>query len=250
VKVLFLGNFGAGTGALVRMLQACTQLEVLEVTGPPYFQHDSVTGAQFEAITRYGTSIRALRVFLMEVSMFQETNLLTLCQMPNLSHLNIGSIELFTDNVWEAFAACPHLCANLRVLELPYLSGTFSDEALCTFLGRLSGLKKLDLTSSMRVNDEVLRTVSHLTTLQELSIVGYSNYSDRAIIALAEGCPALRSLHIDIDEQDTPFTSVVQHLWQLLRPQLVFNAKPGCNPCGGGIWANVLDVTREQDVPW
>jgi hypothetical protein len=249
LKLLGLGNFGTGTAALIRVLQVCTQLEALDIF--PIFpcEHDAATGAQFEAITRYGTHIRALRVCLLGMSDFNGINVQSLCQMPRLSHVNISNLEVLSDDLWQAFAACQHFCANLRELELPCLTGTFSDEAFCTFLSRLSGLRKLDLLAYACVNDEVLRTISHSATLEELGISGCSSFTYIGIITLAEGCPALRSLHIDPD--GTPFTPAVKHLWQLLRPQLVFfDTRRALRFSPVSTWERNWDATREGDVVW
>jgi hypothetical protein len=182
------------------------------------------------------------------MSVFSAANLLTLCQMQHLSHVHICSLELLSDEVWEALAACTHLCANLRELDLRFLSGTFSDEAFCAFLGRLSKLKRLCLSASERANDAVLRTISSSSTLEELDIYQCSNYTDQAIMALAEGCPALRSLQIGTVE--TPFTPVVHHLWQLLRPQLAFNARVSRSPLPPTIWERIQDVMRQEEILW
>jgi hypothetical protein len=85
----------------------------------------------------------------------------------------------------------------------------------------------------------------HLT---EVHLSGVSGVTQEGVWQLAKGCAALRTVYVE--DAHSEFPRVLRQRVQQLRPALRFVEKLDYPAPGVGFWWDLLDVTREVDVPW
>jgi hypothetical protein len=238
LKVLGFGNAGDKTDALIRMLNACGALEVVDLEFCA--NNGRLRGAYVEAIAQYGANIRALRVS----GVYTAGSVTAILQMRNLSRLVIGSMKLPSDAALQELVASAGFCADLQELEVNFLNGEFTVTGLATLLRSLPRLQKVSFQECDFICAAFLRILGACSTVEVLRIAGCELTED-GLVALATGFPALKEMHIDSD-MTRVCTYAAQSLWCLLRPQLkIVVANSSYYDEGfSGFWGDLTDLTK------
>jgi hypothetical protein len=252
LKVLGVANINYETDALIRMLKACVNIEVVDLVPSKCCNIFSLSDAHVEAIVRYGANIRALRVCGVYVagSVTVANSLIAVLQMRNLSRLVIESMRLPSDAALRELAASANFGANLQELEIHYLSGEFTATGLATLLRALPRLRKLSFDECDFVSDAFLRVLGAGSAVEVLRIAG-CEFTEDSLVTLATGFPVLREMHIDSHMADV-CSDAAQSLWCLLRPQLRIIVDHGGDYSGRGFpgfWEDLTDVTKAGCAP-
>jgi hypothetical protein len=120
-----------------------------------------------------------------------------------------------------------------------------SQAALVALVRNLRSIQELNF-HNCDLSDDVLGAIAfHCPRLRELFIIECGSYTDDGIVALAEGCTALRKVCI-ADKENSLLTYLGWRLWKLARPELEFVRNYLCN----ALWSAALDIEREGTALW
>jgi hypothetical protein len=171
---------------------------------------------------------------------------LRIVSLPRLTHL---SVQYASSSSEALFCGLVRHGAGIMHLSLNPRRGEVSAEAALALCRALPQLRVLDADYSEWLSNAVLQALAencpHLT---EVHMSGMCNVTQEGVWQLAQGCAALRTVYVGDAHSEVP--RVLRLRMQQLRPALRFVEKPDYPAEGVGFWWDLLDVTREVDVPW
>jgi hypothetical protein len=228
--------------SLVRLLQACQDIEVVDISGTDD-DNPSATVAHIAAIMQH---CRKLKAFATEAETGLDAAGLAVAErVQDLRHLQLIGCAFSSD---APLIALKQHCHNLTSL---YLSAAGSaglpPNGLLELVKNLASVTELQLDETT-VHDQVLMAIADsCPLLQNLALSLCKGYTEVGVVALAQGCTALRKMQIDPD--DKLFPSVFRLLWQALRPGLQFSDSWGKRSVNF-FWDDLRDIDREEVVIW
>jgi hypothetical protein len=224
----------------VRVLQACPDIEVVEMSAETRLRNSSATGAHVAAVTQHCKKLKALRFSAGATSGITDASVIMVAsRLDEMRHL-----------WWDGFLTDQPMMAlsehgrNLVTLELHARHSDVSQDALVTFVSQLHSVVEIRM-QEFELSDPVLEAIAvHCPRLQILNLYGCQGYTVTGIAALARGCAALKKVYVRQDEQ--LLTPMARLLWQIIRPGLEFPPRNDLT----SVWRNVFDISRDELVVW
>jgi hypothetical protein len=229
----------SGAASLVQVLRSCQDLEVVCINGVAA----SGTDEHIAAVMQHCQKLKAFRAIGVRSGMPNASLLaVATARIQQLRHLSLWNCSLQSD---APILALARHCRAVRTLELKKFTGNFSQVALANLAGSLAGIVELTIRECT-ISDAVLCAIgAKCPQLQILNLWGSNGHTESGMIALAQGCTALKQLYLD-DVARYP-TPVGKRWWSALRPGLEFLH-------GGDTaetrWTALQDTEREEFVVW
>jgi DNA repair protein RAD7 len=173
----------------------------------------------------------------------------------NLQHLQLYAANLITDGMWHR-AFC-ELGPQLEVLKLKWLDASFEDVVVQDMVNCCPNLNRLKLKLCRRLGPDAVEAISHIKTLQHLSLQINREVPTNVLCSLIRRRgPQLRTLSLEkfIDADDTVLGAIHTHCGQLSK--LRFSENDTATDAGYTAlftgWANppltFIDVNSTRDV--
>jgi hypothetical protein len=246
LQVLSYETGKPSTAALLRVLQACPEIEVVSISCESRDEVDTtaLNDAHIAAILTHCPKLKAFRTgdFSGETALSHASLLAIAARTQDLRHLYLWGLshQGSADNL----RALARTCGNLRALELIGSDG-LDFAGLTALVSNLPNVEELCLYTDQ--DDAVLEAIGANCPHLRMLYLDYSgSYTEKGLVAVAMGCTALKQLSYHAEEEVlNPFGEL---LWKALRP--------GLELCGDGVglecsvWGKLLDVEREEFVVW
>jgi hypothetical protein len=232
----------ADASSLVRLLQSCPNLAVVDISSELEYANVSATDAHLTAIVQHCRNLKALSVTSSREHINHDAvHLAVAARARDLTHL--CWYECFITNDAPVLLLAEN-SANLRSLGLDLRDSNVSQAALIRLVSNLSYVVELALDHCELSNDVLRAIAAHCPRLEALHLVNSDYPTEVGIAAVAQGCTALRMVYIK--EHDSVVTPLSRLLWRALRPDVEFVYGDQLN----AMWAALQDVEREELVVW
>jgi hypothetical protein len=225
LQVLAFDNSGSSE-TLIRLFKACPLIEVVELPCDDSYPHIL---AALENCQR----LRAFCAVGDVMEYFEEYIPALQARLPDLRHLSLFDCNFHSDT--SILALAPY-CGNLRTLEV-------SQAALINLVHNLRSVTELNLHDAWH-GEEVMKEIgAQCKNMRVLHLCRARGYTADGILAVAQGCAALKTLWVV--PVDKVLTSTVRRFWQLLRPglQVSYDLEDACV-----FWTALWDVDRKERV--
>jgi hypothetical protein len=226
LQVLCYENSNANSvDPLVHVLQACPNIEVVNVLSVMGFNNMSTTvrDATIAAILQHCRNLKAFGVPSLETVMSAESLQVLAARLPDLHHLYLDNCPAASN---APVLALMQDCHNLRSLDLSAHNDFVSEAALIALISNLPQIVDLRLSQCDWTDPVLIAIGAHCPLLQVLNLCSYSEYTDAGIEAVVRGCPALKRVllwrgaedwlaicpGLDIEEMDEP-----SNVWAAIR---------------------------------
>jgi hypothetical protein len=227
------------TTSLISVLQSCPLLRVVDISSEEDDLNGSTSDLHIAAIVQHCKKLKALRVPGRSAHVTDASLRAVAGRLRDLRHLALYNFSLQLDS---PLLAIPANWRNIRSLDLWGLGVDVSQMALVTLFSNLNNVVEVDL-DGCELSDAVLEAIgAHCPQLDILHLVGCIGFSGQGLVAIAQGCTALRELYI---RGDAPMlTPFAMQLWQVARPGLRFRD----GECFATLWRTIMDVAAEDVV--
>jgi hypothetical protein len=227
--------------SLVRLLHACPDLEVVEISSENGNGNPSSTDAHITAIMQH---CRKLKAFCGPASGPNITNASVMAvasRLDDMRHLWLSDIAFQSD---QPMLALSEHCRNLTTLDLHANQDTLSESALVALMSNLHSVVQLGM-EQFELTDRVLKAIAvNCPRLEVLDLYSSRGYTEVGIVALARGCTALE--RVRLREDDEIVNPAARLLWKELRPGLKFYH----NDAVISMWDKLYDIDRDEVVVW
>jgi hypothetical protein len=234
--------------SLVHLLQACPDIEVVDISTKGTAENPSATDAHIGAIMQHCRKLKAFAVgtyWQGGTDLSDAAGQAVASRAQDLRHLRLIGCAFTTD---APLVALVQHCGNLQSLELIWSGSTPEPRmGLLQLVRNLHSITHLSF-SDFGVRDDVLEAIgANCPLLESLSLMRCGQYTGLGILALARGCRALKKMCISRSEQDeTCLPPAARLLWQELRPGLQFSYYAD-EPT---FWFALRDIDRPEIVIW
>jgi hypothetical protein len=223
--------------SLVRLMQACPNIQVVDVRAEGVDGNPSATDSHITAIVQHGKKLKAFSTTAKDLS--DATVMAVASHLDPLRHLWLYDCAFATDQ--PVLSLSKH-CRHLQSLTLSARDSVASQSALVTLMSNLHCIVELRM-QGFELTDPVLEAMAaHCPHLQVLNLYDCIGYTEVGIAALARRCAALRK--VCARDEDEVLTPAAKLLWQMLRPGLRFSHRSETT----SVWAEIYNITREKLV--
>jgi hypothetical protein len=247
LQVLSYGDRRPSVAALVRVLQSCPQIEVVNLRNEDYNEEEArERDEHIVAVMQHCARLKAFAAGHKchnEPETFSPAALLAVAtRAKDLRHLYLHGLDDYQDTEDAILSIAPH-CGNFVSADF-YGTSSLGYRAFEALASNLHSVKELRILTS----DEVLQAIAaNCPQLRVLHFCGAcGDHTAQGLAEIVLGCPELKLVTYDDVDQPEVLTEFGEIMWKLLRPGIEFEHDDA--ECS--LWDRLLDVERDELVIW